>query len=307
MRGQSKYFVHPEDQAALEQLEAIPLFPECVKAFLKFFPERSLHGLNMAEKIRLGPRQLPDIYRHLPVAVDALNIDEPEFYLEMNPIPNAYTMGDSQIAVTVTSGLLEMMNPEEVQAVIAHECGHIACRHTLYRTMARLLARFGTQILGPLAALSAPVQIALAYWTRRSELSADRAGAFVMRSPRPMMDAMIRLAGGSRTLTGSINFELYMEQTQEYDKLLESTWDKVLQGLAVMQRDHPLNSVRCRELHHWCGGDEFQRLLQGLDQQAVRGRCPTCGRAVEDDWKFCRGCGKPIALDFNRSLPENRP
>jgi len=53
MKGLAKYFIHPEDRAALEQLESIPLFPECVKAFLKFFPERSVHGLNMAEKIRL--------------------------------------------------------------------------------------------------------------------------------------------------------------------------------------------------------------------------------------------------------------
>lgn len=307
MRGLAKYFIHPEDSAALQQLESIPLFPECVKAFLKLFPERSLHGLNMAEKIRLGPQQLPEIYRYLPRAVEELGIDEPEFYLEMNPGPNAYTMGDSQIGVTVTSGLLQLMDENEVQAVIAHECGHIACRHTLYRTMARLLARFGTQILGPLAALASPVQIALAYWARRSELSADRAGAFVMRSPQPMMDAMVRLAGGPKSITSNVNFKLYMEQTQAYDKLLESTWDKVLQGFAVMQRDHPLNSVRCRELNNWCGSDEFQRLMRGLSEQPSGHWCPTCGTAAQVDWKYCRGCGKPLVNPSENASVEKLP
>ncbi len=306
MGNRTKYFVHPEDSAALQQLESIPLFPECVKAFLKMFPERLIHGLNMAEKIRLSPQQLPEIYKHLPPAVEALGIAEPEFYLEMNPAPNAYTMGDSQISVTVTSGLLELMDEDEVQAVVAHECGHIACRHTLYRTMAQLLTQFGAQILGPLALLSAPVQIGLAYWARRSEFSADRAGAFVMRSPLPMMEAMVRLAGGPKSITGNLNFSLYMQQTQAFDKLLESTWDKLLQGWAVMQRDHPLNSVRCRELAKWCEGEEFKQLLQNLKDQPERERCSSCGTAVNAQWKFCEGCGRNLAQSNDRALLENQ-
>lgn len=174
--------------------------------------------------------------------------------------------------------------------------------------MAQLLTRFGTQVLGPLAALAAPVQIALAYWSRRSELSADRAGAFVMRSPQPMMDAMVRLAGGPKSITGKVDFELYMQQTQAFDKLLESTWDKVLQGFAVMQRDHPLNSVRCRELNKWCDGEEFKRILRSLEEQPESCRCPTCGISVQDDWKFCQGCGKMIVKLANKNnSPENTP
>jgi Zn-dependent protease with chaperone function len=152
----AKYLIHPEDKAALDQLESIPLFPQCVKAFLNIGPERLIRGRNMSQKVLLGPRQLPEIYRYLPPAVDALQIEEPEFYLEMSPMPNAYTMGDTTISITVTSGLLEMMEEDEIQAVIAHECGHIACRHTLYHMMASMLVQFGTQIFGPLAALAAP-------------------------------------------------------------------------------------------------------------------------------------------------------
>src|SRR5438093_3349659 len=101
----ARLFVHPEDEAALEQLRAIPLFSECLQAVMKLVPERLLHGLNMAQKVRLGSRQLPNIYKHLPVACAALGIPEPEFYLEMDPAPNAYTYGDKQPFVTVTSGL----------------------------------------------------------------------------------------------------------------------------------------------------------------------------------------------------------
>ena len=51
-------FVHPEDKAALEQLEAIPGFSLAVKSFLAFFNEKLVHGMNMASKIRLGPKSM---------------------------------------------------------------------------------------------------------------------------------------------------------------------------------------------------------------------------------------------------------
>jgi hypothetical protein len=84
-------YIHPEDLAALENLKQIPLFSSCLKSFMKTGIERVIRGLSMANKIRLGPDQLPEIYRILPPTCQALGIDEPEFYLEMGPSPNAYT------------------------------------------------------------------------------------------------------------------------------------------------------------------------------------------------------------------------
>jgi hypothetical protein len=49
-------FIHPEDHAALENLKSIPLFSVCVKTFMKAVSEQFLHGVNMAQKVRLGPR-----------------------------------------------------------------------------------------------------------------------------------------------------------------------------------------------------------------------------------------------------------
>lgn len=133
----SKDFIHPEDEAARRNLEAIPGFSSILKSFLRMGVEQLLHGLNMANKIRLSEAQLPDLYKRLPPICAKLGITEPEFYLEMNPVPNAYTFGDTRIFLTVTSGLLEYLDDDEIEAVIAHECGHIACRHVLYHTMAR--------------------------------------------------------------------------------------------------------------------------------------------------------------------------
>jgi len=290
----AKAFIHPEDRSALDQLEAIPLFPQFVKGFLKVFNEQLMHGINMANKVRLGPDQLPKIYNYLPPIAESLKIAEPEFYLEMDPNPNAYTMGDSRIFVVVTSGLLQLLEDDEIRAVIAHECGHIACRHTLYRTIALLLAS-GADILGALMSMAVPLQIPLNYWMRRSELSADRASAFVMRDPKPMMKSMVRFSGGPKSITADINFDRYMQQAESYDTLIESKWDKVLQGFAVMGNQHPFNTRRCRELKAWTESAEFSNLLRVLELSESGTRCSNCSNLIEPAWQFCKHCGKRLA------------
>ena len=85
------------DDAALRALESIPGFPALVKKFLQIGLEQMQYGINMASTIRLSPTQLPDLYKHLPPICKRLGIAEPEFYLEMNPQPNAWTFGDTKI------------------------------------------------------------------------------------------------------------------------------------------------------------------------------------------------------------------
>jgi Zn-dependent protease with chaperone function len=284
-------FEHPSDKAALDNLESIPLFGQCSKAFMKVFTEEFFFGLNMAQKIRLGPLQLPKIYNHLPPICDKLGIDLPDLYLEMNPAPNAYTYGDSKVFITVTSGLVEFVDEDELRAVIAHECGHIVCRHVLYHTMADMLARIGSSIFGPLAAMSLPVQLALTYWARSSELSADRAAALVIGSGEPIMRTMIRLAGGSRAITQDVNLELYLEQAAAYDTLRETLWDRLLQGVAVMQQDHPFLAVRAREIRDWCQTERFVQMAESLQAQRSGERCAQCGSHRQPEWKFCNSCG----------------
>lgn len=293
-RVTAREFVHPEDRAALENMKSIPLFSQCVKLFLKVVNEQLLHGVNMATKIRLGPNQLPEIYRILPPICERFGIDEPELYLEHGRA-NAYTFGDTRVFITVTSGLIECMEEDELTAVIAHECGHIVCQHVLYHTMAHLLTEYGPMILGPLEAVSQPVQLGLQYWSRRSELSADRAAAVYMKDPRPVVDTMIRLAGGPKAVTDEVNVDLYMKQAEAYDKLIDSQWDKLLQGVAIMHASHPFLSVRTREIMQWAESEQFRKLVQALNELDVGEKCPECGGLVREGWKFCGQCGARVA------------
>ena len=107
-------FIHPEDAAALKALKAIPILPTIVKKVMDIGAEQLQTGLNMASKVRMSPTQLPRLYNILPPICNQLNINEPEFYLEMSPMPNAYAFGDTQTAITITSSLVDMMSETEL-------------------------------------------------------------------------------------------------------------------------------------------------------------------------------------------------
>lgn len=285
-------FIHPEDAAALRTLESIPGFPALVKKFLQIGLEQMQYGVNMASTIRLSPTQLPHLYNHLPPICKRLGIAEPEFYLEMNPMPNAWTFGDTKIYITITSGLVELLNDEELDAVIAHECGHILCRHVLYHSLAEYVLR-GVDSLGLLGKLALPFQLALYYWYRKSELSCDRAGAIVT-SPQVVASAMARLSGGPKEITSKINLNEWMHQADVYDQIYnDGAWNKTLQIYVTMARSHPFSAVRVREIMKWGDTEQFKRIKNYL-LSAPESVCPSCRRPVDSDWKFCKYCGHKL-------------
>lgn len=277
-------FIHPEDQAALDQLKSIPFAESLIKKIMSLFDEQIAYGLNMAQRVRLSEKQLPHLYRLLPPIVEKLGIPEPEFYLEMNPMPNAYAMGETRTAITITSGLLQLMTEDEIRGVVAHECGHILCHHMLYTTMVNYIMNYGPS----LPDITQSAQVALLYWNRKSELSCDRVAAYVT-SPEIATSMLARLAGGSPELMYDFDLEEYAKQADEYESIrTEDLWNKTLQAWLTLGMDHPFNSVRARELLKWTRSEQFINLMADIPM------CPKCHKPVEPNWGFCKYCGKKL-------------
>lgn len=286
-------FIHPEDAAALRQLESIPGFPALVKKVLALGFEKVKYGFNMATAIRLSPTQLPDLYNHLPPICEKLGIEEPEFYLQMDPVPNAWTFGDTKIFITITSGLVEMLDDEELDAVIAHECGHILCRHVLYHSIAQYILA-GADTLGILGSLTVPVQYAILYWSRKSELSCDRC-ASIITSPDAVARVMARLAGGPKSITENLNMQEWAGQADQYDHIKnDGLWNKTLQLAITLGQSHPFSAVRVREILKWGQSQQYVSLMQNLNAEASGKRCPECSLPVSDDWAYCKNCGTKL-------------
>ena len=285
---QTSTFIHSEDAVALKTLQSIPALSSVVKAFMDMEIEQMQTGINLATKVKLSPHQLPRLYNLLPPICKQLDIEEPDFFLEMSPEPNAYAFGDTQTAITITSALVDLMTEDELRAVIAHECGHIACHHMLYHTIAALLAQ-ASGTLEVLSSLAAPIKYALFYWERKSELSCDRAAAYVT-SPQVTASMLARLAGGPKSITSELNLVELTAQADLYDAMCkQGLWNKTLQTYAVINQNHPFTNVRIREMLLWVNSDEYRQL-----KNDARHTCPNCHIEVETDWRFCQHCGHPL-------------
>lgn len=292
-----RYFVHEADEKALNTLKQIPGFTPLLKGFMKIFNERTFHILGMSSKVRITQTQYPHLYEMLPPICEKLEIKEPEMYLELNPYPNAYTLGDTDVFITVTSGLLEYLDDEEISTVLAHECGHIACHHVLYHTMGSFLLNGAAAMLGLDGLFTSALQMGFAYWERCSEFSADRAAAVCKGSPDPVVDVMLRLAGGGNNLKGVINRDEFIAQAEEYSQYVkDSTWNKVLEFLILQGQNHPLLSVRAFDILRWCESKDFQLVTNGISTAGLEGVvcCPHCGAEINSNWAFCRRCGNKI-------------
>ncbi len=254
----NREYLHNTDKAAMETLQKIPLFNTLCSKFIEAFGERSWNIDNMSSKIKITDKQCPRIYRMVEGISKKLGIDMPDLYIELNRDPNAYTYGNKKVFITVTSGLLECLDDDEIYAVLAHECGHIACDHVLYHTMGTMILSGGEYGLSFLERsliaklITTPLKLAFYNWIRCSEFSADRAAILCCEEAKPVVKTMMRLAGGTMYIDKEINVELFMEQAVGYNELVtQSKANKWMAYLKHHQDTHPLLSVRAKEATEW--------------------------------------------------------
>ena len=129
-------FQHPLDRQATENLKKIKGFDWLVKKFIEYGIERIEYVNHIGGAIRIGPRQMSKHYALLLECCSILDAPEPELYAQMGGV-NAFTSGHTHPFIVLQTELLELMDDNEVMAVIAHELGHIKCGHVLYKMMAR--------------------------------------------------------------------------------------------------------------------------------------------------------------------------
>jgi len=294
-------FLHPLDFSARRQLESVPLLQPAVKKYLSAVKERRLHQQLLVNALRLGPNQLPDIYKLLPPICDAFGIAEPELYLTPGQA-NAITVGHVNAAIVIYSELLEDLAEDEIQAVLAHECGHIMAEHTLYRQMASTMISVGETVAsGGIVSTTAglAVQSALANWYRKSEFTADRAAVGFFLNPEPMQRALFHLLGVPKWMPGEISYSAFIKQADDFDKLVETKWDRFLARSLESGSSHPMPALRVRDLTAWAESSAFRQLSKIAKDGKLRERlaCNACGQRLMSEWRFCKSCGATVPQD----------
>lgn len=257
-------FRHPTDARATDALKKIPGLDLVLSKLLEYGLERLFYVDNIASNLRVTPKMFGRMHRSLTWATKILDVPEPEMYVTVDPVPNAFTYGHTRPFITVTSGLVDMLSDEELFFVIGHEVGHIKAGHVLYGTMARniaaVVALIGQATLGLGALLGQGLVIALYEWYRCAELTADRAALLCVQDIEPARATFMKLAGGTTRLAGDMDRDEFMRQVAEYEEVDRSALDKAYKVLLTLYRTHPFAMQRANVLNAWFA-DGYEELM----------------------------------------------
>lgn len=170
--------------------------------------------LRMYRAQEVSQAQAPELYGMIDRLRQQVGLPMPRVYVIPSDQPNAFATGrnPAHAAVAVTNGIVRMLNPDELEGVLAHELAHVKNRDILTSSVAAtiaaaitLLARFGLffgggrnrgnlistllmLFLAPLAAVI--IQMAI---SRSREFVADRDGARICGKPQALASALGRL------------------------------------------------------------------------------------------------------------------
>ena len=275
---------HPADRAALQTLRSIPGVDEVIRKTLALLGgERGVRLLFQGNAVRIGPAQFPKLWHlHNEVVTTFDWPAVPELYVSQTPFFNAGAYGIDKPFIVIHTAAVELLDDDELRVLLSHELGHVMSGHALYRTIAAILALISLGALPTLAGLAVlPIRLAFLEWSRKSELSADRAGLLGALDSVAAQRVDMKMAGGGRGegFAGQLNVDAFMQQAHEYAASGEGL-DVVYKVLSTLALTHPMHTVRAAELQRWVTSGEYDRILR--DEYSRRGP-ETTDRPLSDD------------------------
>lgn len=257
-------FRHPLDLEATNALKQLPGLDMVVRNLLGPVAEQFFYLNNIAASVLVGENQLPHLHKLLLEACQVLDLEAPQLYVQQHPIPNAYTfaMRGKQPFMVLHTSLIELLTPEEIQAVIAHELGHLKCDHGVYLTLANIIVLAAGQLPSWGGAIAQGLQAQMLEWLRCAEFTCDRAALLAVQDPKVVISLLMKLAGGSPTLAPQLNVEAFLAQARAYDDISSTQLGDMLKSAQTAQLTHPVPVLRAREIDRWASSKLYQSLLQ---------------------------------------------
>jgi hypothetical protein len=175
--------------------------------------------------IRLGPRQLPDVWKLAVQAARILGLNSmPDVYVAGDQMWNTYTFGsDTSAFIVLGTAILTNFTNDELLFVLAREMGHCRAGHAIWKTATRFLTGGdGTHsgplsqgimgVLSPTKLVEGAVDMPLMAWQRQSEITADRAGLLAVGDEALARRVLLAWSIRSARLLKQVNIEEWMKQ-----------------------------------------------------------------------------------------------
>ena len=255
-------FIHPEDEKALRALNSLSIINPLIRIYMKYGCEDYYLGENLGTMVKVSETSYPALEKMVDTISTKIGIKTPQLFIYNDPYMNAFTYGVENPFVAISSSMLERMNVEEVTCVIAHECGHIKCKHSFYKTLLHRIENLGYAVGLISETALGPIYLALQYWNRRSEFSADRCAA-VLVGEKVFQRTMLKLTSGVSEINGD-DYQLVKQAKDYFMHENSSWWNKIQQNCRVAFNSHPQIVCRAYEIERWKESFSYQRLRSSL-------------------------------------------
>ena len=278
----SKAYEHPADRAATAALKAVPMLDTVVRKLVEWRYERAMRQMYLSNSVRVGERQLPDLWAHQVAICKILDMPRTyDLYVTDSIGNNAMSVGSQNPIVVFGATLLDRLGSGEQRSVLAHEIAHILSDHMLYRTALQILMSAGGGVPFPLAIPAMAVRTVLLEWHRASELSCDRAETLVVRDPRIACRSLMVLAGGMNV--DRFDLDAFLTQAREYEDWDDPS-DRVRRFFYEINATHPYAVRRVSEIMKWVQSGEYDRIIRG--DYIKRGEEPPAREEAGDAMEF---------------------
>jgi len=192
---------------------------------VQFFTSDKIALISMGAR-EVSPQEAPELHAIIERLCITANLPKPKVAIAQTPMPNAFAVGRSPKTATVcaTTGLLELLSPAELEAVLGHELTHVQNRDVMVMTLASFFASIAAFIVqiglwfgawggededsGPswlvVIAVSAIVYIVswllLQALSRYREFAADRGSAIITGRPSALISALMKISGNMQQI-----------------------------------------------------------------------------------------------------------
>jgi heat shock protein HtpX len=216
---------------------------------LYFYADRVAMGLVGAREMMRG--EAPALHSAVETLSLRAGVVRPKLYLLPDGYPRALSAGrgaNGGAALAVSTGLLGVATPAELEGVVAHELAHLRHRDVLVQTLAAIIAaavveasRIGGWLQRALLFVFGPLAAAFVHLllSPKREYEADRFAAELVGSPHPVADALLRL----ESAMGLVSF-----QASPATEPLYTTNPFADEGLAALFVTHPPLGERVKRL-----------------------------------------------------------
>lgn len=241
MKGvQKKNYAHPIDSGIIRVLD----MPGVKKVFGSAVD--ALTDLNYSQILSSGilvnTKSFPEINDIVDHCVAVLGIKRPYVVVSNAIALNAFTVGsDEEPYIVLGNMLVRVMDEVKLRFIIGHECGHIAMGHVVYHSIVSMAGSFSNVIpvIGPVVYKTS--SLALIAWSRRSEITADRAGLLCCLDEQEAKRALLQLQSGFID-ANQLDIKTYVQNSKRYRRR------SVLRRVNEFLEAHPPVSKRMEAL-----------------------------------------------------------